>query len=132
MMAVVVGCPRSPAGVVEGQVVVATVTATIRATPAAVHAVLADGWAYAGWVVGASHVRAVQADWPDAASLQPALSVGFLLTTRPANSSATQPEDPWQRTASRSPADPTTSRSPSNITGRPWPPPTSTSPPHQK
>ncbi len=43
---------------------VATVTATIRATPAAVHAVLADGWAYAGWVVGASHVRAVQADWP--------------------------------------------------------------------
>jgi len=64
MMAVVVGCPRSPAGVVEGQVVVATVTATIRATPAAVHAVLADGWAYAGWVVGASHVRAVQGDWP--------------------------------------------------------------------
>jgi len=64
MMAVVVGCPRSPAGVVEGQVVVATVTATIRVTPAAVHAVLADGWAYAGWVVGASHVRAVQADWP--------------------------------------------------------------------
>jgi len=50
--------------VVEGQVVVATVSVTIRATPAAVHAVLADGWAYAGWVVGASHVRAVQADWP--------------------------------------------------------------------
>jgi len=50
--------------VVEGQVVVATVTATIRATPAAVHAVLADGWAYAGWVVGASHVRAVEGDWP--------------------------------------------------------------------
>ena len=28
------------------------------------HAVLADGWAYAGWVVGASHVRAVEGDWP--------------------------------------------------------------------
>jgi len=61
--------PRSPAGVVEGQGVVATVTATLKATPAAVHAVLADGWAYAGWayagwVVGASHVRAVQGDWP--------------------------------------------------------------------
>ncbi len=57
--------PRSPArGVVEGQVVVATVSVTVRATPAAVDAVLADGWAYTGWVVGASHVRAVQADWP--------------------------------------------------------------------
>ena len=64
MMAVVVGCPRSPAEVVGRQVAVATVTATIRATPAAVYAVLADGWSYAGWVVGASHVRAVHADWP--------------------------------------------------------------------
>jgi len=64
MMAAVVGCPRSPARVVERQGVVATVSVTIRATPAAVHAVLADGWSYAGWVVGASHVRAVQADWP--------------------------------------------------------------------
>jgi len=44
--------------------VVATVTATIRGTPAAVHAVLADGWAYAGWMVGSSCVRAVHADWP--------------------------------------------------------------------
>jgi len=64
MVAVVVGCPRSPARAVEGQVVMATVSATIRATPAPVHAVLADDWAYAGGVVGASHVRAVQADWP--------------------------------------------------------------------
>lgn len=47
---------------------VATVSVTIRATPAAAYAVLADGWAYAGWVVGASHVRAVQADWPAAGS----------------------------------------------------------------
>ncbi len=43
---------------------VATVTATMRATPDEVFAVLADGWAYAGWVVGASHVRAVEAGWP--------------------------------------------------------------------
>ncbi len=64
MMAAVVGCPRSPAGVLKGQVVAAAMSVTIRATPAAVHAVLADGWAYAGWVVGASHVPAVQADWP--------------------------------------------------------------------
>ena len=26
--------------------------------------VLADGWSYAGWVVGASHIRAVDDDWP--------------------------------------------------------------------
>ena len=42
----------------------ATVTVRIGATPAAVFTVLADGWAYAGWVVGASHVRAVEAAWP--------------------------------------------------------------------
>lgn len=47
-----------------GQGVVATVTAVINGTPDAVFAVLADGWAYAGWVVGASHVRAVEAGWP--------------------------------------------------------------------
>lgn len=42
----------------------ATVTAQMRATAAEVYAVLADGWAYSGWVVGASHVRAVEAEWP--------------------------------------------------------------------
>ncbi|MET7768366.1 SRPBCC family protein [Nocardia sp. NPDC005366] len=25
---------------------------------------LADGWLYSGWVVGASHIRAVDSDWP--------------------------------------------------------------------
>ncbi len=42
----------------------ATVTVTIRATPAEVFAVLADGWTYPSWVVGASHVRAVEDGWP--------------------------------------------------------------------
>lgn len=42
----------------------ATVTAAMWATPGQVFAVLADGWAHAGWVVGASHVRAVEAAWP--------------------------------------------------------------------
>jgi short-subunit dehydrogenase/uncharacterized protein YndB with AHSA1/START domain len=36
----------------------------VAAPPAAVWAVLADGWLYANWVVGASRVRAVDADWP--------------------------------------------------------------------
>jgi uncharacterized protein YndB with AHSA1/START domain len=36
----------------------------IAAPPERVFAVLADGWSYASWVVGASHIRAVDADWP--------------------------------------------------------------------
>lgn len=31
---------------------------------AAVFAVLSDGWAYSNWVVGTSHMRAVEAAWP--------------------------------------------------------------------
>lgn len=33
-----------------------------------VFAVLADGWAYANWVVGASHIREVDWNWPEAGS----------------------------------------------------------------
>ncbi|MEV4603668.1 SRPBCC family protein [Amycolatopsis sp. NPDC049253] len=40
------------------------VTRLVRASPAAVFAVLADGWSYAGWVVGSSHIRDVDATWP--------------------------------------------------------------------
>ena len=42
----------------------ATVAAHIDASPEAVFAVLADGWHYSNWVVGTSHVRAVQTHWP--------------------------------------------------------------------
>jgi hypothetical protein len=31
----------------------------------AVFAILTDGWSYAGWVVGASRVRAVDPGWPE-------------------------------------------------------------------
>jgi uncharacterized protein YndB with AHSA1/START domain len=44
----------------------ATVTATIHTPPEAVFAVLADGWLYSNWVVGTSHMRAVDAGWPSA------------------------------------------------------------------
>lgn len=37
----------------------------MSASPAEVWRVLADGWLYTGWVVGASHIRAVDARWPD-------------------------------------------------------------------
>jgi uncharacterized protein YndB with AHSA1/START domain len=41
-----------------------TVTKHINAPPAAVYEVLSDGWEYSQWVVGTSHVRAVDAAWP--------------------------------------------------------------------
>lgn len=39
-------------------------TARIDATPAQVFAVLSDGWTYSNWVVGTSHMRAVESEWP--------------------------------------------------------------------
>jgi hypothetical protein len=36
----------------------------VAASPDNVFAVLADGWSYAGWVVGNSHVRDVDPGWP--------------------------------------------------------------------
>lgn len=43
---------------------VITVEHRTSATPEAVWQVLADGWLYAAWVVGASRVRDVDAGWP--------------------------------------------------------------------
>jgi uncharacterized protein YndB with AHSA1/START domain len=44
----------------------ATVTRRVSATPEQVFAVLADGWLYPGWVVGASRMRDVDDTWPAA------------------------------------------------------------------
>ncbi|HEX4019258.1 MAG TPA: SRPBCC family protein [Frankiaceae bacterium] len=46
----------------------ATVTDHINASPADVYRVLADGWSYSQWVVGTSHIRAVDSHWPAAGS----------------------------------------------------------------
>jgi uncharacterized protein YndB with AHSA1/START domain len=43
-----------------------TISREVAAPPSAVWAVLADGWSYANWVVGAARVRDVDADWPAA------------------------------------------------------------------
>jgi uncharacterized protein YndB with AHSA1/START domain len=40
----------------------------IDAGPDAVFAVLSEGWFYSNWVVGTSHVRAVQSGWPEVGS----------------------------------------------------------------
>lgn len=42
----------------------ATNTGTASCSPEAVFAVLADGWLYPAWVVGASRIRDVEASWP--------------------------------------------------------------------
>ena len=47
---------------------VATVHQHIEASPAAVFELLADGWNYSQWVVGTSHVRSVDAKWPQPGS----------------------------------------------------------------
>lgn len=41
----------------------ATVEITAPTTPHAIFAVLADGWSYASWVVGAAHIRDVDPRW---------------------------------------------------------------------
>jgi uncharacterized protein YndB with AHSA1/START domain len=46
----------------------ATVDRFIAAPPGRVFAVLADGWSYSNWVVGTSHMRAVDEHWPAAGS----------------------------------------------------------------
>jgi len=42
----------------------AVVERVIQASPERVFGVLADGWTYADWVVGAAHIRDVDAGWP--------------------------------------------------------------------
>jgi uncharacterized protein YndB with AHSA1/START domain len=46
----------------------AVITRRVHAPPAVVWSVLADGWLYANWVVGASRIRDVEPDWPHSGS----------------------------------------------------------------
>ena len=45
-----------------------TVSRRIAVEPARVFAVLADGWTYPLWVVGATHMRRVDPEWPSVGS----------------------------------------------------------------
>jgi hypothetical protein len=47
---------------------VATNHAVINASRHDVFAVLRDGWTYSNWVVGTSHMRAVETTWPQVGS----------------------------------------------------------------
>jgi Activator of Hsp90 ATPase homolog 1-like protein len=42
----------------------AVVTTYIDVAPSDVYSVLANGWYYSGWVVGTSHMQAVEGAWP--------------------------------------------------------------------
>jgi uncharacterized protein YndB with AHSA1/START domain len=44
------------------------VSRVIRTDPGQVFAILADGWLYPLWVVGATHMRAVDGTWPEVGS----------------------------------------------------------------
>ncbi|MEV6908722.1 SRPBCC family protein [Amycolatopsis sp. NPDC051071] len=44
------------------------VSRVVDAPPDAVFAVLSDGWLYASWVVGSSHIRDVDKGWPSVGS----------------------------------------------------------------
>ena len=46
----------------------AVVTRRVNAPPGVVWSVLADGWLYASWVVGASRIRLVEPEWPNPGS----------------------------------------------------------------
>ncbi len=45
------------------------VTRSSDCTPEQVWSVLADGWSYGAWVVGAARIRAVDVDWPNPDSM---------------------------------------------------------------
>lgn len=42
-----------------------TVKLEVPVSPPDLYAVLSDGWMYASWVVGASHIRDVDETWPE-------------------------------------------------------------------
>lgn len=46
----------------------AAVTQHVLATPQEIFEVLSNGWYYPVWVVGASHMRAVESEWPQVGS----------------------------------------------------------------
>ncbi|NUP60314.1 MAG: SRPBCC family protein [Pseudarthrobacter sp.] len=45
-----------------------TVSQQFNSPPSDVWRVIADGWLYSGWVVGASRIRDVDAEWPQVGS----------------------------------------------------------------
>jgi hypothetical protein len=55
-------CESEPDG---NSLVMSTIKIEVPAAPNELFDVLADGWMYSGWVVGASHIRDVDETWPE-------------------------------------------------------------------
>lgn len=60
------GLQDHPARTAPERNTMSTVSQLFNAPAAAVWRVIADGWLYSGWVVGASRIRAVDDSWPSA------------------------------------------------------------------
>lgn len=60
--------PEAPEASPSGRKAMSTVSRLFNSPADVVWKVIADGWLYPGWVVGASRIRAVDAHWPEAGS----------------------------------------------------------------
>lgn len=58
--------PGQESTTATGRNTMSTVSQQFNSPPADVWRVIADGWLYSGWVVGASRIRDVDAEWPQA------------------------------------------------------------------
>ena len=56
--------PGQESTTATGRNTMSTVSQQFNSPPADVWRVIADGWLYSGWVVGASRIRDVDAEWP--------------------------------------------------------------------
>jgi hypothetical protein len=59
---------EAPEASPPGRKAMSTVSRLFNSPADVVWKVIADGWLYSGWVVGASRIRAVDAHWPEAGS----------------------------------------------------------------
>ena len=59
---------KAPEASPSGRKAMSTVSRLFNSPADVVWKVIADGWLYSGWVVGASRIRAVDAHWPEAGS----------------------------------------------------------------
>jgi hypothetical protein len=76
------------------------VSAHASVKPAAVMDVITDGWLFGLWVVGASHIRSVDADWPRPGSkIHHAVGVWPALLKDHSEAKAYQPDGMLEMTA---------------------------------
>ncbi|MGI8880596.1 MAG: SRPBCC family protein [Jatrophihabitans sp.] len=70
------------------------VSLVIEASAKRVFAELSDGWAYVGWVVGASHISGVDASWPAVGSkIQHQVGIWPMVISDDTESKACEPDE---------------------------------------